>query len=123
MAPVEIRPFEPADWPGVWHIWEAVVTAGETYDYPPESTEAEARGYWLAPPPAQVWVAVDGDTVLGTYKIAPNRVGLGDHVANGGYMVAPETRGQGLGRALCEHSLDAARAAGYTAMQFNAVVS
>jgi L-amino acid N-acyltransferase YncA len=120
---VEIRPIEPADWPGVWQIWKSVVTTGETYDYPPESTEADAREHWLPAPPAQVWVAVDGDTVLGTYKITSNRLGLGDHVANGSYMVAPQSRGQGVGRALGEHSLDAARAAGFTAMQFNAVVS
>jgi GNAT superfamily N-acetyltransferase len=123
MTSVEIRTFEPGDWPGVWRIWESVVTAGETYDYPPESTEVEARDIWLRPPPAEVWVAVDGDTVLGTYKITPNRTGLGDHVANGSYMVSPHSRGQGIGRALGEHSLDAARAAGYAAMQFNAVVS
>ena len=123
MASVEIRPFEPGDWPGVWRIWESVAIAGDTYDYPPESTEVDARAYWLLPPPAQVWVAVEGDTVLGTYKIAPNRHGLGDHVANGSYMVSPHTRGRGVGRALGEHSLDAARAAGYAAMQFNAVVS
>jgi ribosomal protein S18 acetylase RimI-like enzyme len=38
-------------------------------------------------------------------------------------MVRPDRAGRGIGRALCEHSLDEARRAGFLAMQFNAVVS
>ena len=39
------------------------------------------------------------------------------------YMVAQAARGRGLGLTLGNHSLDAARAKGYTAMQFNQVLS
>jgi ribosomal protein S18 acetylase RimI-like enzyme len=38
-------------------------------------------------------------------------------------MVHPAHSGRGLGRALCEHSLEQARETGFLAMQFNAVVS
>jgi ribosomal protein S18 acetylase RimI-like enzyme len=38
-------------------------------------------------------------------------------------MVHPEKAGRGIGRALCEHSIEEARHAGFLAMQFNAVVS
>jgi ribosomal protein S18 acetylase RimI-like enzyme len=38
-------------------------------------------------------------------------------------MVSPAARGRGIAGALCEHSLDTARRAGFTAMQFNYVVS
>jgi ribosomal protein S18 acetylase RimI-like enzyme len=44
-------------------------------------------------------------------------------VANAAYVVKPECRGHGVGRAMCEHSLREARAAGFLAMQFNIVVS
>ena len=37
-------------------------------------------------------------------------------------MVAPEHGGRGVGRALGEHVLELARADGFRAMQFNAVV-
>jgi GNAT superfamily N-acetyltransferase len=37
-------------------------------------------------------------------------------------MVAPDAVGGGIGAAMGEHSLHEARAAGYRAMQFNAVV-
>lgn len=38
-------------------------------------------------------------------------------------MVHPDARGRGLGRALCAHSLVEARRLGFTAMQYNLVVS
>jgi ribosomal protein S18 acetylase RimI-like enzyme len=52
-----------------------------------------------------------------------NQPGLGNHVANAGYMVTPQARGRGIAGVMCEHSLVRAREAGFTAMQFNFVVS
>jgi L-amino acid N-acyltransferase YncA len=120
---VEIRQFAENDWPEVWAIVHAVIEAGDTYEYPPGSTEAEGRDLWIRPSPAECWVAVEDGRVLGTYKISANRLGLADHVANGSYMVSAAAQGRGLGRALCEHSLERARALGFQAMQFNAVVA
>ena len=57
------------------------------------------------------------------YKLIPNHVGLGSHVANASFMVDPAAQGKGAGRAMGEHCLDEARRAGYQAMQFNFVVS
>ena len=67
-------------------------------------------------------VAVDDDgTIVGTANMFANRPGPGDHVASGNYMVAAGHRGAGIGQALIEDSLSWARAAGFRAMQFNAV--
>ena len=49
-------------------------------------------------------------------------MGPGSHVATASFMVAAEARGQGVGRALGEAVIARAKAAGYRAMQFNAVV-
>jgi ribosomal protein S18 acetylase RimI-like enzyme len=38
-------------------------------------------------------------------------------------MTAADATGRGVARAMCAHSLEHARAAGYRAMQFNIVVS
>lgn len=65
----------------------------------------------------------DDGTILGTYVLKPNQPGLGSHVCNCGYVVAPAGRGRGIGAALCEHSQGAARALGFRSMQFNFVVS
>ena len=54
--------------------------------------------------------------------MGPNRPGPGSHVATASFMVAPDARGHGVGRALGEYALSWAREEGYAAMQFNAVV-
>lgn len=67
-------------------------------------------------------VAVDGNTVLGSAKMGPNRPGRGAHVATASFMVDPDHSGRGVGRALGSYVLEWARAAGYHSIQFNAVV-
>jgi GNAT superfamily N-acetyltransferase len=73
-------------------------------------------------PPGLTIVAVDGDEILGSAKMGPNRPGRGGHVATASFMVDRAHRGGGVGRALGEYALAWARTAGYAAMQFNAVV-
>lgn len=120
---ISIRPAESADWQAIWPIWHAIVARGDTYEWDPTTEPDVARSLWMRPPPARVFVAVDGDDqVVGTSKIMPNRPGLGSHVANASYMVDPARLGEGIGRLLCEHSIERARADGFEAMQFNAVV-
>jgi L-amino acid N-acyltransferase YncA len=112
------------DWPAIWPIWHDVVRAGETYVWPPATTEEDAREFWMLPPPAEVWVLEDDvDGIVATATLKPNQQGLGDHVANAGFMVAPACAGRGAGRQLAEAVLDRARELGYAAMQFNAVVA
>ncbi len=98
------------------------MAAGRTYAYPEGLTSDQAHELWLERPPGITVVATDGDVVLGSAKAAPNRPGRGAHVATASFMVAPAHAGRGVGRALGEHVVHWARAAGYRAMQFNAVV-
>ena len=122
-TPLQIRPFEPADWPGLWALLEPVFRAGETFPHDPAITEAEAQLAWVEQSQA-VMVAVDATCALvGTYYLRPNSLALGAHVANAGYVVAKHCRRQGIGSRLCQHSLQAARRLGFRAMQFNLVVS
>ncbi len=122
-TPPQIRPFDPADWPGLWALLEPVFRAGETFPHDPAITEAEAQLAWVEQSQA-VMVAVDATCALvGTYYLRPNSLALGAHVANAGYVVAMHCRRQGIGSRLCQHSLQAARRLGFRAMQFNLVVS
>jgi len=121
-AAVEIREIAADEFALVWPIFHAVVGAGETYAYDPAMGFEAARDLWTRPP-ARCFVARQDGAVVGAYCLRPNQQGLGDHVANAGYMVAPEARGRGIASAMCAHSLDAARAAGFQAMQFNFVAA
>jgi ribosomal protein S18 acetylase RimI-like enzyme len=77
----------------------------------------------VAPPPARTVVAVDdGGTIVGTAKSGRNQMGRGAHVATASFMVDPGSQHRGVGRALGEHVIAAARADGFRSMQFNAVV-
>jgi GNAT superfamily N-acetyltransferase len=118
-----IRDAEPGDWPAIWSFMRGIAAAGETFSWDRDISEHDAREYWLRPPPGRAVVAVGPDgTVLGTAESGPNHGGPAAHVASAGFMVDPAHSGRGVGRALGEHVLSQARADGYRAMQFNAVV-
>jgi L-amino acid N-acyltransferase YncA len=118
-----IREATAEDWPAIWPIVEGVVRAGETFTYPTDAPQTDARAMWMLDPPGRTVVAVGEDgAVTGSAKMNPNHMGPASHVASASFMVAPERYGQGIGRALGEHALAWARRAGYRAMQFNAVV-
>ena len=122
MSDLVIREIGADEFVRVWPFFQAIVAAGDTYTYPLDMSLEQARTIWTTPP-ARCFVAERDRQVLGCYRLAPNQMGPGNHVANGSYMVAPQARGQGIASTLCEHSLEQARQAGFTAMQFNAVVA
>ncbi|MFJ6001394.1 GNAT family N-acetyltransferase [Arthrobacter sp. NPDC092385] len=126
---LQFRPAAPGDWPAIWSIMEPVARAGETYCWDTSMDEEAGRLEWLpgaagTDPTLAVFVAVDEGTgrVVGTAQLHANRGGNGSHVSNASFLVAADAGGRGVGRALAGHVLEEARSAGYTAMQFNAVV-
>ncbi|MFC4149769.1 GNAT family N-acetyltransferase [Micromonospora mangrovi] len=119
---MRIREFTEADWAQVWPIVEDVIVAQETFPYDPTWSAEVAHDVWVERPPGRTVVAEEGGSVLGTAKMGANRPGPGAHVATASFLVAAAARGRGVGRALCEDALEWARARGFAAMQFNAVV-
>ena len=118
-----IRPMSAADWPDLWPILRANIQAGDTYAFAPDSSEEAIHHAWVTLP-AATWVACAPDgRIIGTYYIKPNQPGLGGHVSNCGYLVAPAAQGQGIASAMCAHSQTQALALGFRAMQFNLVVA
>jgi GNAT superfamily N-acetyltransferase len=93
---VQIRDATWEDWPAIWPIVRQITSDGETFIWPTDVGEDEARAMWFGEPPARV--------------------------AGASFMVHADHYGRGIGRALGEHVLERARAEGYRAMQFNAVV-
>ncbi|MFB9659582.1 GNAT family N-acetyltransferase [Glycomyces mayteni] len=121
---MQIRDARPEDWPAVWAFAEPVVESGEHFVWEPGTPEERLRAYWIEKePPASALVAEVDGRVAGIAEVHPNQPGRGAHIANAGFMVDPDVRGRGLGRALGEAALARAKADGFAAMQFNAVVA
>lgn len=121
-SPLTIRPETPADDDAIWAILEPAFRAGETYPIPRDISRADALTYWRTPGHS-VFVAEQDGRVVGTYYLRANNRGGGAHVANCGYVVAPDAMGRGVARAMCAHSLDQAKTRGFHAMQFNFVIA
>ena len=117
-----VRRASPADRDAIWRIIEPVIRAGETYALPRDMEAEAALAYWLGPD-RETFVAVAAPGIVGTYYLRPNQLGGGAHVCNCGYVTAAAAAGQGVARAMCAHSLDHAKARGFTAMQFNFVIA
>jgi ribosomal protein S18 acetylase RimI-like enzyme len=120
---IKIRRFDEQDWCATWQIIEPVFRAGETYPFSPEITEKDAYKAWIEQP-LLTYVATDeNNQVLGSYYNKTNQPALGAHDCNCGYIVGDNARGRGVATEMCEHSQREAVNQGFTAMQYNLVVS
>jgi ribosomal protein S18 acetylase RimI-like enzyme len=119
---LSIRESTASDGGSIWDIFHAVVAPGDTYAFEPHTSREEALTYWLHSS-ARCYVAERDGIIVGTYILKPNQPGLGSHIANAAFMVAPTARGLGVGRIMGEHCVSEARRLGFRAMQFNFVVS
>ncbi|MER7080810.1 L-amino acid N-acyltransferase YncA [Saccharopolyspora kobensis] len=120
---MRIREARLDDWSAIWPFMRDIAAAGETFSWDRDISEERARERWFPELPGRTVVAVDDDgAVLGTAVSGPNHEGPAGHVATASFMVDAARAGRGVGRALGRHVLDQARADGFRAMQFNAVV-
>ena len=100
-----------------------VIRAGETYALDRNLGRTEALCYWLGTDKDAFVAEDESGTIVGTYYLRRNQSGGGGHVCNCGYMTSASAVGKGVARAMCLHSMDHARSRGFSAMQFNFVVS
>lgn len=121
MAGVEIVPWAPEMTEALRAIWNAVIERDDAFVYD-APFDADRFGAMLAAQTA-VNCALAGGRPVGFYILHPNFEGRAAHIANASYAVSPDHRGGGVGRLLGQHSIEAARAAGFSGLQFNAVVA
>jgi L-amino acid N-acyltransferase YncA len=121
-AETVIRRAGPEDRAAILCIVREVVDDGTTYTFEPDTPDKILTDFFLdhAEHP---FVAVRQDEVVGCYMVRRNQPGRGAHVANAAYVVGRAAFGTGVGYTMGAHSLDEARRLGFTAMQFNFVVS
>jgi ribosomal protein S18 acetylase RimI-like enzyme len=117
-----IRKAEAGDCDAIWSMLGPVIRGGESYSLPLDLPREDGLAYWFSAG-HEVFVAEADGEIAGTYFIQANQRGGGSHVANCGYLTAAASLGRGIGRAMCLHSLEYAKAHGYRAMQFNFVLS
>lgn len=119
---MEIRLANEDDWRDIWKILRIVFLKGDSFPQDPTTTEEEGKRYWFEGA-LYTYVVILDDEIVGSYYLKNNQTGLGSHVANAGYIVKPEFRGQGIGKIMGLHSLKEAQGYGFKAIQFNLVVS
>jgi len=117
-----IRPAVQSDEDSIWRMIQPVFRVGETYPLPRDISRFDALTYWRAPG-HEVFIAEERGLIVGTYYLRSNNRGGGSHVANCGYIVATDASRRGVARTMCADSLEQARERGFTAMQFNFVIS
>ncbi|MEB3287355.1 MAG: N-acetyltransferase [Vampirovibrionales bacterium] len=111
------------EWPKFWPAFSAIVAAEDTYGFDPAWTIEEAVDYWFGPSQTVFFAKDQAGRILGSFYIRPNGYGPAGHVANAGFMVAPDAQGKGVGRKMGEAALKIAKEMGYCALQYNCVVS
>lgn len=119
---MEISEISKNDFSLFWPVFKEVVLAQETYAFDPNLDLESAYILWCKAP-QKTFVMKENGLILGSYFIKANAAGPSSHIANCGYMVSPKSRGKGVARQLCLHSQQIALELGYSAMQFNSVVS
>lgn len=132
-----IRKYTLKDKEQIWEIIKSVIATGDTYVFAPDSPKEKMLDYWCGADKKTYVATLSDDAanakttpaadelkekIVGTFFIKDNQPDLGSHIANAGYMVAPDARGKSIGRRMAEFSLEEAKRLGYCAMQFNIVV-
>ena len=120
-VPADTRDIEP-----LRRLYRVIVDEGTSYPHNQFPSDEEFRDYWIRGKSTVVVYLADrlhDERMLGAFYLKPNWPGRARHVANAGFIVAPEWRGKGLGRLLGVTMLGYARELGYRSVLFNLVFS
>ena len=120
MSDLAIREAGEDDRDDLFELFALIVEEGGGFPQEPPVTAADFERVWVRGKTAVI-VARTQAGLAGAYYLVPNFAGRAAHIANAGYMVHPDFRRQGVGRALVEHSLSEARRHGFDALMFNLV--
>jgi DNA-binding MarR family transcriptional regulator/L-amino acid N-acyltransferase YncA len=106
----------------LYAIFRKVVDSGAEFPYESNSIQEFHRQFFASK--SEVYVCSSlSEEIIGGFYIRPNFSGRCSHIANAAYMIKESHRGQGIGTLLINASLEIAKSLGFTAMQFNMVLS
>ena len=115
---------KPEDIESLRRLYEVIVDEGTSFPHEQMPPNEDFQAYWFGgcgTVLASVQTRKGPTALAGAYYLKANWPGRASHVANAGFMVAPEWRGKGLGRLLGETMLNHARALAFRSVIFNLV--
>ena len=101
---VELGPLRSDEHDALFDLFDHIVASGEGFPQAPPLTRAVFEATWIASTTVVVAARVEG-RLAGAYYLKPNQPGRAAHIANAGYVVEPDQRGRGVGRALVRDSI------------------
>jgi ribosomal protein S18 acetylase RimI-like enzyme len=125
-SPVQLRLAERQDVEPLRDLYRVIVDEGNSYPHDRFPDEDGFMDYWFrgkSTVAAYVPDRAGAAGMVGAFYLKPNWPGRAGHVANAGFIVAPDWRNRGLGRLLCETMLAYAKQLGYRSVIFNLVFS
>ncbi len=125
-TPIELVLAGHPDLPLLAQLYDRIVAEGTSYPHERMLTHDEFQDYWAKGKSTVVAYERPCKTdpaLLGAFYLKPNWPGRARHVANAGFIVAPEWRNRGLGWLLGAVMLDYAKELGYRGVLFNLVFS
>jgi ribosomal protein S18 acetylase RimI-like enzyme len=117
---IEIRESGAQDVQELFDLYALVVEEGNAFPAAPPVTREDFERTWMRDKTIVIVARANG-RIAGSYHLMPNFGGRAAHIGNAGYMVHPDFRRQGIGRALVEHSIAEAPRHGFDALMFNLV--
>ena len=125
---VEIDDMHPAESEKVRAMLNAVIDEGGSYPQADPLTPQGFADYWLKEGAFVVRLCQETEAastpltkIVGAFYIKPNFPGRCSHICNAGFIVAPEARGQGIGRLMGKAMLGLARDRGYRGVMYNLI--
>ncbi len=119
---ITVKPLEEEHLSAAVCIWNQIVEEGVAFPQEDCLDEHSGRAFFAAQTRTAVAVEEQTGQVLGMYILHPNNVGRCGHIGNASYAVRRDCRGRHIGERLVLDSLQQAKLAGFSLMQFNAVV-
>lgn len=105
-------------------LYRVIVEEGTSYPHDRFPDDQEFLDYWIRDKTTVAAYVPDSGravSMAGAFYLKPNWPGRASHVANAGFIVAPEWRRQGLGWLLGTTMLEYAKQLGYRSVIFNLV--
>jgi ribosomal protein S18 acetylase RimI-like enzyme len=123
-SPVQLVLAERQDVEPLRDLYRVIVDEGNSYPHDRFPDQEGFMDYWFrgkSTVAAYVPDRVHAAGMVGAFYLKPNWPGRAGHVANAGFIVAPDWRNRGLGRLLGDTMLSYAKQLGYRGVIFNLV--